>query len=97
MVKSARRISTYHQTVSIETIKELTKGRARGSVKVTKVLFTLAGKTVKIRRSAPFVARLRLAPGAASGSTIKVRATAHLKLRDGKARAKTITVGVRAC
>ena len=79
------------------TIKQLVKGKAKGSVKVTKVVFTIAGKTVKTRRSAPFGARLSVARSAASGSTIKVRAIAHLKFRGGKAKAKTVTVAVKVC
>jgi hypothetical protein len=40
------------------TIKYLAKGKTKGGVKVTKVVFTIAGKPVKTRRSAPFGARL---------------------------------------
>jgi PKD repeat protein len=79
------------------TIKLPAKGKAKGSAKVTKVVFAIAGKTVKTSRSAPFGARLTIAPSAASGSTTKVRATAQLKIRGSKARAKTITVGVKVC
>jgi hypothetical protein len=79
------------------TIKQPTKGTAKGSVKVTTVVFSIARKTVKTLRSAPFGARLTVAPSAHSGSTIKVRATAHLKVRGRKVKTKTITVGVKVC
>jgi fibronectin-binding autotransporter adhesin len=83
-------------TVTLK-VKLPKKGKSKGSVKVTKVVFTIAGKTVKTLRSAPFAARLTIPRGAVSGSTIKVRAVVHLKLRGGKVKTKTITVGVRAC
>ncbi len=78
------------------TIKQLTKGKAKGSVKVTKVVFTVAGKTVKSIRSEPFGVRLSVARSAASGSTIEVRAAAQLKIR-GKHKAKTTTVAIKVC
>jgi fibronectin-binding autotransporter adhesin len=90
-VKAGARFSV---TPSIKLPK---KGKSKGSVKVTKVVFTIAGKTVKTLRSAPFAARLTVARGAVSGSTIKVRAIVHLKLRGGKGKSKTLTVGVKVC
>lgn len=85
-------------TVSL-SIKKLTSGRAHGNVlvKVTRVVFAVGGKTVKTVRSAPFRAHLSVPRSALSGSAIKVRAKAYLRVHGGKLHAKSITVTVRAC
>ena len=72
--------------------------KAKGAVlKVTKVVFAVNGKTVKTLKSAPYRARLGVAPTAASGSTIKVRAIAYLMVHGGKGRGKSTTMAVKVC
>jgi fibronectin-binding autotransporter adhesin len=81
------------------TIKKLTKGKARGNAlaKVRKVVFAIAGKTVKTDRLAPFRLRLAAAPTATSGSAIRLRVKAYLKLHGGKSSTKSLTVTVKVC
>ncbi len=80
-------------------VKKLAKSKAKGIVlvRVTKVVFAAGGKTLKTARSAPYRARLTVAHTAASGSTIKLRAKAYLKLGGGKSQTKSIAVAVRVC
>jgi fibronectin-binding autotransporter adhesin len=74
--------------------KALSKGKA---TRIKKVLFAIAGKTVKTVRSAPYAARIALKPTPAPGSTVKVLATVYLVLPGGKTHTKSIPVSVKAC
>lgn len=80
------------------SVKKL-KGRAsrNAPVKVTKVVFTIAGKTVKTLRAAPWHALITLAPNATGGATVKVQAKAYLKIRGGKVAAKAVAVAIKVC
>ncbi len=80
------------------SIKKQTKGKTKNLlVKVTKVVFEIDGKPVKIDRSAPFRVRFTVPPTALSGATIKLRAKAYLKMHGGKGRTKSITVAMKVC
>jgi PKD repeat protein len=79
------------------SIKKKRKAKGDVLVKVTKVAFAIAGKTIKTDRSAPFRVRLTLPRTATSGGTVKLRAKAYLKLHSGKSRTKSITVPVKVC
>jgi fibronectin-binding autotransporter adhesin len=91
-----RRGTPFSVTLSI---KKQTKGKAKGNVlvKVTKVVFAIDRKAVKTSRSAPFRVRLTVPRTATSGSTIKLRATAYLKIHGGQSRAKSIAIASKVC
>ena len=83
------------------TLKKKTKGRADASnrhVKVLKVVFKVAGKTLRTERSAPFRVRATLTEIAASGSRVNLSAKVYLfTIHGGKRRTKTIRVALRVC
>ncbi len=80
------------------TVKKLKGTAARNAlVKVTKVVVTIAGKTVKTLRAAPWHTSIKLAPNARPGTTVKVQAKAYLKLRGGKVVVKAVTVAIKVC
>ena len=64
---------------------------------VAKVAFSVDGKTVKTVRRAPFRARLTVPARAASGSTVKLRAKAYLRLHNGARHTKSLAVALKVC
>ena len=81
------------------SISKQTKRKAKGRllVKVAKVVFVVGGKALKTETRAPFRALLAVAAGAAPGRSVRLSATAYLKLRGGKRGAKAITAAVTVC
>ncbi len=77
-------------------IKRKGKPSSRTLAKVTKVVFTVAGKSPRTARRSPFHAQLTV-PSLASGATVKVSAAAHLVLRNGKHKIKSVVAGVTVC
>jgi autotransporter-associated beta strand protein len=82
--------------VTFRVTKALGQGKHGVAAKVVKVVFTIAGKKVKTVRSGPYRLQLSLKPTPATGSTVKVRATAYL-LVHGKSRTKSITATIAVC
>jgi autotransporter-associated beta strand protein len=66
-------------------------------IKVHKVVFALDGKALKTRRSAPYRQHLTVPTRTRSGTTIRLRVTAYLKLHRPRSGTKSITVRLVAC
>jgi PKD repeat protein len=90
-----RRGARFSVTLSVKKLKGNTPRNAL--VKVTKVVFTLAGKTVKTLRAAPWHVSMTIAPSATPGATVRVQAKAYLKMRGGKLATKAVTVAIKVC
>ena len=90
-----RRDAPFSVALSVKKLKG--KAARNALVKVTKVVFTIANKTVKTLRAAPWHALITLAPSATSGATVKIRAKAYVRVRGGKAATKAVTVAIKVC
>jgi hypothetical protein len=66
-------------------------------VKVRRADFYIGTKRVKIDRVAPFTQTLTVTAGSQSGSTIRLRARAFIKVRRGKSPTKSIRATIRVC
>lgn len=73
------------------------KKKGNGFIKITRVDFYIAGKRVKIDTKAPFAQRLTVKAGTVSGSTVKLRARAFMKVRSGKRPTKSLNTTVKTC
>jgi len=76
-------------------VKKSTKKGAK-KVKVTKVVFSIDGKTVKTDRVAPFKQRLTVKSFVA-GSKHKLKARATIKVRRGKSPTKSVSASFGVC
>lgn len=76
-----------------------TKMKRKGNVfvKVRRTDFYVNATRIRIDRKAPFVANFRVPLSVAAGSTLSVRARAHIKVRKGRAPKKSIHASVRVC
>ena len=90
-----RRGAKFGVTLSVKKLQG--KAARNALVKVTKVVFTIAGKTVKTLRTIPWHALITLAPNATPGAAIKVQAKAYLKIRGRKLATKAVTVAIKVC
>ena len=66
-------------------------------VKVRRADFYIGTRRVKIDRVAPFTQTLTVTAGSRSGSTIRLRARAFIKVRRGKSPTKSIRATIRVC
>jgi len=73
------------------------KKKGNGFIKITRVDFYIAGKVVKKDLKAPFAQRLTVKAGTVSGSTVKLRARAFMKVRSGKRPTKSLNTTVKTC
>ena len=73
------------------------KKKGNGFIKITRVDFYIAGKVVKRDTKAPFAQRLTVKAGTVSGSTVKLRARAFMKVRSGKRPTKSLNTTVKTC
>ncbi|MDP8909763.1 MAG: hypothetical protein M3N47_11780, partial [Chloroflexota bacterium] len=65
--------------------------------RLSRVDFYLEKKRLRIDRKAPFAHRYKVAATQRSGSTIKLRARAFIKLKRGKTSRKTLRATVKIC
>jgi hypothetical protein len=66
-------------------------------IKLFRVDFYLGTKRLKIDKKAPFVYRYRIVAGTTSGSTIKLRARAFMKVKRGKSPTKSLRATIKVC
>lgn len=66
-------------------------------VKVRRADFYIGTRRVKIDRVAPFTQTLTVTAGSRSGSTVRLRARAFIKVRRGKSPTKSIRATIRVC
>lgn len=88
--------ATARLAVRARKIKRRARGRGRLVVKVSRVVFFVDGRRRLTDRRAPFRATIRLT-GLAPGSRHEVRARAHLKVRTGRARSRSIRSRFTIC
>ncbi len=86
--------TSFTATLGVQQLKgKVSAGTLR---KVTLVVFTVAGKGPQNARHAPFTAHLTV-PHLKSGAGVRVRAAAHVILRNGKHRTESVTTVVKVC
>jgi PKD repeat protein len=74
-----------------------TRGRSDQIAKVSRVVFSVGGKTAKIDRSAPYRDALTLSAATPAAAPVKVGVKAYLVLRTHKQTTKSLTLTVRGC
>ena len=73
------------------------KRKGNRFVKVAKADFYIGSKIVKTDKVAPFTQTLTVKATANAGSTMKVRARAHIKVKRGKSPKKSISSSIKIC
>lgn len=89
--------TAYVLTLKITKQKRARKRGAQVLANVTRVVFSIDGKTVTTRRSPPYREQFTIKPAARSASKLHLVAKAYLKLRRHKHATKSIAVTVTVC